>query len=293
MNTMFSCWCILWGEFKLWWVLGVNGFILVPLRILLNALNNFMQLPLYLFLFISLCKRNIQCIKYKNYVDFHRLSPYSKDSREMQTELILWGLQCLFLPARAKLIIFAADSVLFHVSNPHPLNKLVSSLWLNLFHCLPFSMCFPHTSSTPFHICASLFSTSFCSILFFNRAFPSHLYAHFFHRPQLYSSARFIRRDYLLVCFIFHSSQSSRSVRILTTHKPPYSSRVVIMPILSMLGWCPLNVISNKISVFLSTDSQSTGSLSFKSHVPVLALLSLLNIIAVRERKSSLHVSAT
>ena len=134
-------------------------------------------------------------MKYKNCVDFHCLFPYSKDSREMQREQILWGLQCLFWPARTKLIIIAADSVLtFHVSSPHPLNKLVSSLWLYIFHCLSFSILshgferqwtilycyifilrffylFSHTSSTPFHICASLFSPSFCSIIFFSSCF--------------------------------------------------------------------------------------------------------------------------
>ena len=41
---------------------------------------------LNLLILLSLCKRNIQCIKYKNRVDFHGLSPYSKDSREMQRE---------------------------------------------------------------------------------------------------------------------------------------------------------------------------------------------------------------
>ena len=40
-------------------------------RILLNASNN------------SLCKRHVQCIKYKNCVDFHYLSLYSKDSRSV------------------------------------------------------------------------------------------------------------------------------------------------------------------------------------------------------------------
>ena len=70
---------------------------------------------------------------------------------------------------------------------------------------------------------------------------------------------------------------------------PPYSPRVVvIMLILSTLGWCPLNVISGKISVFLSTDSQSTGSLTFKSHVPVFALLSPLITVAVIKRNSFL-----
>ena len=57
---------------------------------------------------------------------------------------------------------------------------------------------------TLFHICASLFSPSFP---FFYRTFPlSHLYPHFFHRPQLNYFARFIRRDHLLVCISFHSS---------------------------------------------------------------------------------------
>ena len=67
---------------------------------------------------------------------------------------------------------------------------------------------------------------------------------------------RFIGRDYLLVCFSFHSSQSSRNVWLLTTHIPRYSPRVVvIMLFLSTLGWCPLKVISSEISVFLSIDS--------------------------------------
>ena len=92
-----------------------------------------------LIFFTSLYKRNTRCIKYKNCVDFHCLSPYSKDSCKMQREQILWGLQCLFWPARAKLIICAADSVLaFHFSSPHPLNKPASSLRLYLFHCLSF-----------------------------------------------------------------------------------------------------------------------------------------------------------
>ena len=84
--------------------------------------------------------------------------------------------------------------------------------------CLRFFYFFPHTSSTPFHICAFLFSASFCSIPFFFIVIflYSHIYAHFFHRPQLYFSASFIRRDYLLVCYSFRYSQSSRNVRLLT-----------------------------------------------------------------------------
>ena len=59
----------------------------------------------------------------------------------MQREQILWELQCSFWPARAKLIIYAADSLLtFHVSTLHPLNKRASILQLYLFHCLSFSI---------------------------------------------------------------------------------------------------------------------------------------------------------
>ena len=93
----------------------------------------------------------------------------------------------------------------------------------------------------PFHIFASVFSFLWFLPFLIEIFLYSHLYAHFFHRTQLYSSARFIRRDYLLVCFSFHSSQSSRNVRLLTTRIPPYSPIVVvIMLILSTLEWCPL-----------------------------------------------------
>ena len=84
--------------------------------------------------------------------------------------------------------------------------------------------------------CVSLFSnTSFYSfshlrIVFFLFSFffivlflYLILYTYFFHRPQLYSSSRFIRHNYLLVCFNFNSSQSSRSVRYLSPHVPPHS----------------------------------------------------------------------
>ena len=94
-------------------------------------------------------------------------------------------------------------------------------------------------------------------------------------------------------CLFQFSSQSTRNVRLLTTHIPPYSPRiVVIMLILTTLGWCPLNVISSKISAFLSADFQSTGSLAFKSHVPVFALLSPSITVAVKKRKSSLQILA-
>ena len=107
------------------------------------------------------------------------------------------------------------------------------------------------------HLRIPFFSPSSGSFLFFIAIFLySPLYARIFYRPQLYSSARFIGRDYLLVCFSFHSSQSSRNVWLLTTHIPRYSPRVVvIMLFLSSLRWCPLKVISSEISVFLSIDS--------------------------------------
>ena len=83
-------------------------------------------------------------------------------------------------------------------------------------------------------------------------------------------------------------------VRSLTTHIPLYFPRVaVVMLILFTLGWCPLSIMSSKILVFLSTHSQSTGGLNFKSHLPVLALLGPLITVAAIKRKSSLQVSAT
>ena len=222
----------------------------------------------------------------------------------MQREQILRGVQCLFWLAHPKLLIYAADSVL---TFPHPLKKCALSLPLSIIfhtvarlwtptdvsihlHVCAFFFFFLTQVFTSFHICASLFSTSFCSFFFFYRPFPlSHLCVHLLHRPQLYSSAHFIR---VSPCLFQFSSQSSRNVRLPTTHIPPYSPRIaVIMLILSTLGWCPLNVISSKISVFLSTNSQSTGSLTSNSHVPVFALLSPLVTVAVTEWKCSLQVS--
>ena len=164
------------------------------------------------------------------------------------------------------------------------------------YMCATFFTFFFTQVFAPFHICASLFSCFLLFVLsFFHSTFPlSHLYAHFCHRPQHFFSARFNRCDYPPVSFSFHSSQSSRNLRLLTTHVPPYSPRVVVIVlILSTLGWRPLNVIIGKISVFLSTDSQSTGSLTLKSHVPVFALLSPFIAVAVIKWNSSLQVSAT
>ena len=163
-----------------------------------------------------------------------------------------------------------------------------------LLHVCTFFTFFFTQVFAPFHICASLFSCFVLFVLsFFHSTFPlSHLYAHFCHCPQHFFSARFNRCDYPPVSFSFHSSQSSRNLRLLTTHIPPYSPRVVVIVlILSTLGWCPLNVIIGKISVFLSTDSQSTGSLTLKSHVPVFALLSPFIAVAVIKWNSSLQVS--
>ena len=104
--------------------------------------------------------------------------------------------------------------------------------YLRLFFYL-----FPHTSFDTFsHLRIPFFSPSsgsFLSFLFFIAIF---LYSHLFH-----------------VCFSFHSSQSLRNVRLLTTHIPRYSPIVVvIMRIMSTLGRCPLKFISSEI---LSIDS--------------------------------------
>ena len=93
--------------------------------------------------------------------------------------------------------------------------------------CLRFFYLFSHTSSTPFHICASLFSPSFCSIIFFFIVLflYSHFYAHFFHRPQLYSSTRFIRRDHLLACLLQFSF-----VSILAQRQASHKSYTSLLP---------------------------------------------------------------
>ena len=163
---------------------------------------------------------------------------------------------------------------------------LTNSLYL--FHCLSFpilshgferqlmcSYCFFYMSalflpfsSHKFYTFSHLRVPYFCFLLFhsifFHRTFP--LFP--FLRAVLSSPSTLffceLRRDYFTVCYSFRLSQSSRNVWLLTAHIPPYSPRgVVIMLILSTIEWCPLKVISNKISVFLSTDSQSTGSLTF------------------------------
>ena len=129
--AVLMCVCVCEEKIKLWSVLVVNGFILVsPFSTYFTlSLDNLMQFLLYLF-FISLCKRNVKCKKYKNYVDFHCLSSYSKDSREMQREQILWGLQCLFWPARAYLIKCTADSQApTHLTNASRLFDFISHFY--------------------------------------------------------------------------------------------------------------------------------------------------------------------
>ena len=127
----------------------------------------------------------------------------------------------------------------------------------------------------------------------------------FFNVLFLYPILTFIALNFILLrasidatislsVSLFDSSQSSRNVRLLTTHIPPYSPRVVvIMLIMSTLGWCYLDVVYSKISVFFSIDSLSTGSLTVKSRVVVFSFLSPLITVAVIKRKSSLQVSAT
>ena len=150
------------------------------------------------------------------------------------------------------------------------------------YMCAPFLPFSSHKFLHLFTFAHPFFPASFYSFFpFFIVLFLYPIFTRTFVIAQHFFSARFNRCDYPPVSFSFHSSQSSRNLRLLTTHIPPYSPRVVVIVlILSTLGWCLLNVIIGKISVFLSTDSQSTGSLTLKSHVPVFALLSPLIIVA-------------
>ena len=166
------CVCVCEEKIKLWSVLVVNGFILVsPFSTYFTlSLDNLMQFLLYLF-FISLCKRNVKCKKYKNYVDFHCLSSYSKDSREMQREQILWGLQCLFWPARAYLIKCTADSQApTHLTNASRLFDFISSTStvlsadgrVHTVTCMRLYYLFPHKSFYTFsHLRVSSFVLPF------------------------------------------------------------------------------------------------------------------------------------
>ena len=103
----------------------------------------------------------------------------------MQREQILYELQCLFWPARAKLIIYAADSLLtFHVSSLHPRNKRASILQLYLFHCLSFSI-FSHgferrRTCLCCYMCAPLSSHKFLHLFTFALPFFSASFFSFF-----------------------------------------------------------------------------------------------------------------
>ena len=145
----------------------------------------------------------------------------------MQRERILWGLQCLFRHAHAKFITCVADNVLtFHVSSPHPFivsdcisftvccspyshTVLEADGHVHTVTCLrPFLPFSTHRFLHLFTFARPFFLLPFLPSLFFSSyfSFIPTPYAHFFHRLQLNSSARFIRRNYLLVCFSFHSS---------------------------------------------------------------------------------------
>ena len=152
----------------------------------------------------------------------------------MQREQNLWGLQCLLWPTHAKLLIYAADSVQAFQFQAPTYFKNALCLFNCLFHCLSFSILlhgferfldvhtficprffafFPHTG---FYTFSHLRIPFFCFLLFLLFSFPyifplSHLSAHLFHRPQLYSSARFIWRDYHLVYFSFRLNPRAKS----------------------------------------------------------------------------------
>ena len=131
----------------------------------------------------------------------------------MQREQNLWGLQCLLWPAHAKLLIYAADSVLAfqfqaptRFKNARCLFNCVSStvyhspycdtvlngfwtcpyIYMSALFCLFSSHKFLHlfTFAHPF------FLLPFVPPFYFHYSFPlSHVSAHLFHRAQLYSSS--------------------------------------------------------------------------------------------------------
>ena len=120
------------------------------------------------------------------------------------------------------------------VSSPHPLQKCVLSFQLCLFHRLSFSTLlhgFERFLDVSIHHMSALFCLfslhkflrlftfahpffllPFVPPFYFHHSFPlSHLSAHLFYRPQLYSSARFIWCDYLLACFSFRLNPRATS----------------------------------------------------------------------------------
>ena len=153
----------------------------------------------------------------------------------MQREQNLWGLQCLLWPAHAKLLIYAADSVLAfqfqaptRFKNARCLFNCVSSTVyhspycdtvLNGFWTCPyiymsalFCLFSSHKFLRLFTFVHPFFLLPFVPPFYFHYSFPlSHFSVHLFHRPQIYSSARFIWCDYLLACFSFRLNPRATS----------------------------------------------------------------------------------
>ena len=171
----------------------------------------------------------------------------------MQREQNLWGLQCLLWPAHAKLLIYAADSVLAfqfqaptRFKNARCLFNCVSSTVYHSPYC--------DTVLNGFWTCPYIYmSALFC-------LFSSHKFLRLFTFAHPFFSASFCSSFLFSLQFSFIPSFRAlvSSPSTLFYHSLlPYSSRiVVIMLILTTLGWCPLNVISSKISAFLSADFQ-------------------------------------
>ena len=158
---------------------------------------------------------------------------------------------------RAKLIMCAANSVLtFHVSSPRPLNKSASSLRLYLFHCLLFSVlphCFERRRTCSYcYMCAPFF------IFFLTQVFtPFHICASLYFSPSSGSFHFFFHRNFPLFPSLHASLLLPLTLFFSALHRTRLSPCLVvlIMRIMSTLGWCPLKVISSEISIFLSIDS--------------------------------------
>ena len=156
----------------------------------------------------------------------------------MQREQILRGVQCLFWLAHPKLLIYAADSVL---TFPHPLKKCALSLPLSIIfhivarlwtptdvsihlHVCAFFFFFLTQVFISFHICASLFSTSFCSFFFFIVLFLYPISA-----CTCFIALNFIllhaSLEYLLVCFSFRLNPRATSgfLQLIYLLTPPES----------------------------------------------------------------------
>ena len=226
--------------------------------------------------FLHILRIQVRCRENRTYGDFNACyDPRTPSCLSMQLTVYK---HFSFKPPptwKIRFVFLIVSSTVYHSPYCYTvLNGFWTSIHLYVRAFLPF---FLTQVFTPFHICASLF---FCFLLFL--LFSSFFSVYFSFIPSfralvsspstLFFCALHLTR--LSPCLFQFSSQSSRKVRLLTTHIPPNSPRiVVIMLILTTLGWCPLNVISSKISAFLSADFQSTGSLTFKSHVPVFVFI--------------------